>query len=104
MLGINSATLSRFMSGKTVTITNENLVKIADIFNVSTDYLLGRTDIKDKMNHAASELGLSTEVAQNLYTHRVNPAVVNSEKIEKVFPAHVYFAVRHVLYEVEVIR
>lgn len=77
MLGINSATLSRFMSGKTVTITNENLVKIADIFNVSTDYLLGRTDIKDKMNHAASELGLSTEVAQNLYTHRVNPAVVN---------------------------
>lgn len=67
MLGINSATLSRFMSGKTVTITNENLVKIADIFNVSTDYLLGRTDIKDKMNHAASELGLSTEVAQNLY-------------------------------------
>ena len=29
------------------------------------------------MNHAASELGLSTEVAQNLYTHRVNPAVVN---------------------------
>ena len=77
MLGINSATLSRFMSGKTVTITNENLVKIADIFNVSTDYLLGRTDIKDKMNHAASELGLSTEVAQNLYTHQVNPVVVN---------------------------
>ena len=77
MLGINSATFSRFMSGKTVTITNENLVKIADIFNVSTDYLLGRTDIKDKMNHAASELGLSTEAAQNLYTHRVNPAVVN---------------------------
>lgn len=41
MLGINSATLSRFMSGKTVTITNENLVNIADVFNVSTDYLLG---------------------------------------------------------------
>ena len=29
------------------------------------------------MNHATSELGLSAEVAQNLYTHRVNPAVVN---------------------------
>lgn len=76
-LGIDAATFSRFMSGKTPTITNENLVKMADIFNVSTDYLLGRTDIKDKMNHAASELGLSTEAAQNLYTHRVNPAVVN---------------------------
>ena len=76
-LGINSATLSRFMSGKTTTITNENLVKIAEIFNVSTDYLLGLTDIMDRMNHAASELGLSTQAAQNLYTHRVNPAVVN---------------------------
>lgn len=76
-LGIDAATFSRFMSGKTPTITNENLVKIADIFNVSTDYLLGRTDIKDRMNHAASELGLSTEAARNLYTHRVNPDVVN---------------------------
>lgn len=76
-LGINAATFSRFMSGKTTTITNENLVKMAEIFNVSTDYLLGLTNIKEKMNHAASELGLSTEAAQNLYTHRANPTVVN---------------------------
>lgn len=77
LLNVNEGTVSRFMSGKTLTITNENLVKIAARLNVSTDYLLGLTDIKDKMNHAASELGLSNEAAQNLYTHKVNPDVVN---------------------------
>ena len=77
LLNVNEGTISRFMSGKTMTITNENLVKIATRLNVSTDYLLGLTDIKDKMNHAASELGLTNEAAQNLYTHKVNPDVVN---------------------------
>ena len=77
LLDVNEGTVSRFMSGKTLTITNENLVKIATRLNVSTDYLLGLTDIKDKMNHAASELGLSNEAAQNLYTHKVHPTVVN---------------------------
>lgn len=77
LLDVNEGTVSRFMSGKTVTITNENLVKIATRLNVSTDYLLGLTNIKDKMNHAASELSLTNEAAQNLYTHKVHPAVVN---------------------------
>ena len=77
LLDVNEGTVSRFMSGKTLTITNENLVKIAARLNVSTDYLLGLTDIKDRMNHAASELGLTNEAAQNLYTHKVNPDVVN---------------------------
>ena len=77
LLDVNEGTVSRFMSGKTMTITNENLVKIAARLNVSTDYLLGLTDIKDRMNHAASELGLTNEAAQNLYTHKINPDVVN---------------------------
>lgn len=77
LLNVNEGTISRFMSGKTMTITNENLVKIAARLNVSTDYLLGLTDIKDRMNHTASELGLTNEAAQNLYTHKVNPDVVN---------------------------
>ena len=40
LLDVNEGTVSRFMSGKTLTITNENLVKIATRLNVSTDYLL----------------------------------------------------------------
>ena len=41
-LGIVSSTVSCFVSGTRMPNT-EQLVKIADFFNVSTDYLLGRS-------------------------------------------------------------
>lgn len=44
MLGISQATLSGYETGK-YQPDNTMLVKIASIFNVSTDYLLGNTDI-----------------------------------------------------------
>ena len=44
MLGISQATLSGYETGK-YQPDNTMLVKIASLFNVSTDYLLGNTDI-----------------------------------------------------------
>ena len=44
MLGISQATLSGYETGK-YQPDNTMLVKIATLFNVSTDYLLGNTDI-----------------------------------------------------------
>lgn len=38
------------------------LIKIADYFNVSVDYLLGRTDIKDPMNKIESEFNKSFNI------------------------------------------
>ena len=51
--------------------------KIARLFNVSTDFLLGETNIPDRKNYDIAELGLSVEAAKNLYTGRVNTEVVN---------------------------
>ena len=48
------------------------------MFNVSTDFLLGEVDVPDRLNYDISELGLSVQAARNLYTHRVNPQVVNA--------------------------
>ncbi len=42
-LGIAQPSYIRYEQGKAQP-TFENLIKIADIFDVSTDYLLGRTD------------------------------------------------------------
>lgn len=42
-LGVQSSAISKYENGQ-LEISNELLVKIADIFSVSTDYLLGRTD------------------------------------------------------------
>ena len=63
-LGISESTLSRFLSGQTTKMGNDRIIKIANIFNVSTDFLLGETNIPVKKNYDISELGLSAEAAQ----------------------------------------
>lgn len=77
-IGMSESTLSRFISGNTDKIGNENIIRIARVFNVSTDFLLGEVDVPDRMNYDISELGLSVQAARNLYTHKVNPQVVNA--------------------------
>lgn len=46
--------------------------------NVSTDFLLSEVDVPDRLNYNISEFGLSVQAARNLYTHKVNPQVVNA--------------------------
>jgi transcriptional regulator with XRE-family HTH domain len=76
-LGISVATISRFISGKTDKLGDENLINIARAFDVSTDFLLGESDEPDRKNYDIGELGLSVQAARNLYTQRVDPRVVN---------------------------
>ena len=73
-IGCSESSLSRFISGKTDKLGDEN----ARVFNVSTDFLLGEVDTPDRLNYDISELGLSVQAARNLYTHKVNPGVVNA--------------------------
>ena len=77
-IGMAESTLSRFLRGETDKLGNENIIRIARVFNVSTDFLLGEVDVPDRVNYDISELGLSVQAARNLYTHKVNPQVVNS--------------------------
>ena len=76
-IGCSKSTISRFISGAKGTLTHEQVLKIARLFNVSTDFLLGETNIPDRKNYDIAELGLSVEAARNLYTGRVNTEVVN---------------------------
>ena len=68
--------MSRFISGKTDKLGDESIIRIARAFEVSTDFLLGEVDEPDRKNYDISELGLSVEVARNLYTQKVNPKIV----------------------------
>ena len=43
--------LSRFISGKTDKLGDENIIRIAHVFNVSTDFLLGEVDTPDRLNY-----------------------------------------------------
>ena len=77
-IGVSESSLSRFISGKTDKLGDENIIRIARVFNVSTDFLLGEVDTPDRLNYDISELGLSVQAARNLYIHKVNPGVVNA--------------------------
>ena len=75
-IGVTESSISRFLNGTKNKLTIEQIISIARIFNVSSDFLLCLTNVPDKKNYDISELGLSAEAARNLYTGRVNPEVV----------------------------
>lgn len=76
-IGVNATTLGRIEKGQTQKISSDVLVALAREFSVSTDFLLGLTNIPDRKNYAVGELGLSAQAVQSLYTQRVDPDVVN---------------------------
>lgn len=76
-IGCNDSLLSRFLSEKTDKLGDENIIRIARAFNVSTDFLLGITTVPDRKDYEIDELGLSAQAARNLYTGKANAQVVN---------------------------
>lgn len=76
-IGVAESSISRFLNGTKNKLTIEQIISIARIFNVFSDFLLCLTNVPDKKNYDISELGLSVEAARNLYTGRVNPEVVS---------------------------
>ena len=40
-IGVSEGSLRRFISGKTDKLGDENIIRIARVFNVSADFLLG---------------------------------------------------------------
>ena len=75
--GIDYSTLSRIENGNVKKVGDDVLLKLARFFGVSTDFLLGITDVPDKKNYTIEELGLTSDAARNLYTGSVNNRVIN---------------------------
>ncbi len=75
-IGCNESLISRFLSGKTDKLGNKYIIRIARAFNVSTDFLLGESNIPDPKNYEIEELGMSVQAAKNLYTGKANADVV----------------------------
>lgn len=85
--GCNESTLSRFLTGKTDKLSDENIIAIACAFNVTTDFLLGLTDVPDRTNSDLAELGLSVETGKTLYASKRASTVINAMVESKSFPA-----------------
>ena len=87
-IDVNESTISRFLSGKTEKLSEESVIRIARVFNVSTDFILGTTVIPDKKNY-------DVEAAKNLYTGKVNNDVVNRLLENPRFATVTYMIAQH---------
>ena len=88
-IGCSKSTISRFISGAKGTLTHEQVLRIARLFNVSTDFLLGETNIPDRKNYDIAELGLSVEAAKDISLRRKPVYQGDLDDIEMYFMAAV---------------
>lgn len=84
-IGIDRTTYSRIERGITKTISSDILVRLSQLYDVPTDYILGLSDTPEKTWIEIKDLGLSVEAAKNLYSKKVNPDVVNELLISDKF-------------------
>lgn len=84
-IGVNKTTYSRIENGSTKTISSDILIKLAELYKVPTDYILGLTNTPENTGYDIKELGLSVEAAKNLYSGKVDPRVVNELLVNDKF-------------------
>ncbi len=76
-IGMSESSLSRYLSGQTDKLSTDNIVSIARVFEVTTDFLLCLTDIPFTTNYDIEKLGLSVKAADKLLRRKVNPETVS---------------------------
>ena len=77
-IGLSESALSRYLSGHTNKLSTDNIVAIARVFNVTTDFLLCLTDIPFTTNYDIEKLGLTVSAAKNLLERKVNPNIIRA--------------------------
>ena len=76
-IGMSESSLSRYLSEQTDKLSTDNIVSIAHVFEVTTDFLLCLTDIPFTTNYDIEKLGLSVKAAEKLLRRKVNPETVS---------------------------
>ena len=64
-VGLSSSTLSRYLQGRTTNLGDGFIIRIAKYFDVSTDFLLGETDIPDRRSLTLDQANIHSENAEN---------------------------------------
>lgn len=86
-IGISPSTLSRIENGETENTGTDILLKLAEVFHVSTDFLLGITDYPDRKNYEVEALGLTPEAVHRMVSGMIDIKVLNSLLTNRLFPA-----------------
>ena len=85
-LHVTHSQISRIESGETKNPNISIVIDAARFFHVSTDYLLGITQITSPKSNDISELGLSEEAVTRLITRRIDVDILNRLLEHEHFP------------------
>ena len=93
--GVSESIISRYLQGKTQNLGDGNIIKLAKALQVSTDFLLGETNIPDRKNYDIDELGLSAKTAKLLYSGKVDVKILNQMIEHPHFPLLLQYLARY---------
>ena len=99
-LNIQASVLSRIERGETKSVSHDLVIKFAEYYNVSTDYLLCISDVRIRRNVELEELGLTNKALLQLLQGKVNGNILSKMLEHPYFPvlldtANAYFAESH---------
>lgn len=92
-LGISHSQVSRIESGETGTLSSDILIRLAEVFDVSADYLLGLTDVRMKKNLDVVQMNISEDAAIQLASGKLDLEMLSRLLEHKEF-AKVLFLMR----------
>ena len=75
--GIPSSTLGNYEKDENIDMSLSNLITLANFYNVSTDYLLCRTELRKHKNLSVSDLHLNDDAIQILTYKKYNPRLLS---------------------------
>ena len=75
--GIPSSTLGNYEKYENIYMSLSNLITLANFYNVSTDYLLCRTELRQHKNQSVSDLHLNDDSIQILTDKKYNPRLLS---------------------------
>ena len=85
-LNIQASVLSRIERGETKSVSHDLIIKFAEYYNVSTDYLLCISDIRIRRNVELEELGLTNKALLQLLQGNVNGDILSRLLEHRYFP------------------
>lgn len=85
-LNIQASVLSRIERGETKAVSHDLVIKFAEYYNVSTDYLLCISDVRIRRNVELEELGLTNKALLYLLQGKMNRYVLSRMLEHPYFP------------------
>lgn len=85
-IGVSAPQLSRIVSGETKTLNSDILIAVAKEFKVSSDYILGLSEVSARKSYDIFELGFSEGAARGLVTGTLDMEILNRLLEHKSFP------------------